>query len=625
MKNFILISICFLILSCGKESKIQKESYDIGEFSFSSKNIYENKPFTITYNGDGELETGFYHMLDEAKVYAKDLYFTDHKATLSIPDSIAFVSFFFRVDNEQDNNDNKGYLFYVSGENDSLKPHTEASKQIYLTRTGNFYELEGGDEKRTFYEVSNLIKKYPNDKEKWFETHLQVASSSGKDNINELKEFYISEINSKKMLELEDYMKMLKIYDYSRDIKSKDSINATIKEKYPDSDFAQDAIINEFYEKKSSEERIEFYNSKLKGFNRPDMNFVHTQLAMDYYKQGDIDNFHQYIDKVERVQNKTSALNNLAWNNAENDKDLDFSKDISKLSVDLIKSEIDAQNDKPDYLSPNQYKDRLEYSYHMNLDTYAYILFKTGSLKEAIKIQEDIVGEGLNVEYNERYIEYLIKDEQFETVYLKSKDFISSGNSTGKIKSYFKTAHKTLDKKEDYETVLGKLEAQALAKFKEDLTKEILNVDAPEFSAVNLDGKTYTLESLKGKTVVLDFWATWCGPCKASFPGMQKVVDKYKDNDDIVFLFVDTFERGEDRLEKVSSFIDKEGYTFEVLIDPLDEDNNKHKIADAFGVEGIPTKFIIDKNGKIKFEDVGYSGSEEKLIQKIDVMIDLLQ
>jgi len=93
----------------------------------------------------------------------------------------------------------------------------------------------------------------------------------------------------------------------------------------------------------------------------------------------------------------------------------------------------------------------------------------------------------------------------------------------------------------------------------------------------------------------LIFWATWCGPCIASFPALQKVVTKYQDNPNVQFLFVDSWETGDDKQKGAADFIAKNKYTFNVLMD----DNNS--TIGAFGINGIPTKFILDKTGQIQF------------------------
>lgn len=129
---------------------------------------------------------------------------------------------------------------------------------------------------------------------------------------------------------------------------------------------------------------------------------------------------------------------------------------------------------------------------------------------------------------------------------------------------------------------------------------------APEFQLKDISGKAVSLSSLKGKVVVLDFWATWCVPCHENFPATKQLVDHYKNDPNVVFLFIDTREKSPDYVKLAKADMEKHHYDFHVLFDEDSGDGKQNKYYSLLGMAGIPTQFMIDKNGVIRYKFVGY-------------------
>ena len=118
--------------------------------------------------------------------------------------------------------------------------------------------------------------------------------------------------------------------------------------------------------------------------------------------------------------------------------------------------------------------------------------------------------------------------------------------------------------------------------------------DPIDFSLPLLSRGNATLSSYKGKVVILNFWATWCPPCRAEMPSMEVLYQRLK-SQGLELLAVDL---GEDR-ETVQQFIQKGQYTFPVLLD------ESRSVSPKYGISAIPTSYILDREGKIVSKVVG--------------------
>lgn len=138
-----------------------------------------------------------------------------------------------------------------------------------------------------------------------------------------------------------------------------------------------------------------------------------------------------------------------------------------------------------------------------------------------------------------------------------------------------------------------------------------MNQAAPGFRVTTLEGAPVTPDSLRGKVVLLNFWATWCPPCRVEMPGFQDVYDEHRD-DGFVVLGVSTDRAGRD---PVREFLQENGITYPVAM-------ANGEIVNAYGgARVLPTSFLIDREGRIRHEVRGYF-TEVALRQAVQRLLD---
>lgn len=152
-------------------------------------------------------------------------------------------------------------------------------------------------------------------------------------------------------------------------------------------------------------------------------------------------------------------------------------------------------------------------------------------------------------------------------------------------------------------------DAEAAEEMPDAQTRVNVADQAPDFTVEMFDGSRTTLSSLRGKVVLLNFWATWCPPCRQELTRVQSDLIARFAGRDFVFLPVS---RGEERAD-VEAFRQKTGYTFAMGLDP------DQKVYDLYAGNYIPRNFLIDRDGKVLLASVGYEPEE------FDALLDAIE
>ncbi|WP_293931831.1 TlpA family protein disulfide reductase [Sphingobacterium sp. UBA6645] len=232
--------------------------------------------------------------------------------------------------------------------------------------------------------------------------------------------------------------------------------------------------------------------------------------------------------------------------------------------------------------------------------------------------------EGLLSYLESSYLQSLMATKRFSEALPLMEKAVKEGKASDNVKENLQIAYEVVKgSSSGFRQYEQELYVAQEAYLQEEVAKMAINQPAHHFELKDVDGKTVKLSDLKGKVVVLDFWATWCGPCKASFPAMQKAVNKYKEDPKVEFLFLHTWEKGSgDATQNAKKYIVDNSYTFEVLMDLRDPETKQSAVASAYQVEGIPTKIIIDPKGNIRFNTSGFSADADKAVKELSTMIE---
>lgn len=629
MKRRITFSFALILSALGLSAQ--------QHFQFEPERPQPGDVIRVTYTPSGDIANTLGKV--EAVVYlsgsegrkADDLILEragkKYTATITTDTSHNFVHLGFYVDQKFDNNYGEGY--YIQ-----LYDGANITKGSYAS-LAYFHQYYGGDtglEKSPTKAIAALEKEfaaYPSQKKKYAAGYWRLMNSENKEEASRLLEKEINDVLKAGLADEDDYQYLETLYTANRLSDKAEDIAGKKKEKFPEGKWTISEYVTSYNKENDAATKAEMLATIQKNVeNNPawkylaqSVDYFKASLMRLYAKNREWDSYRKLGSTVSK-NTMASSHNSVAWGLQEKNEDLKIAEELARIATEISRNEWkNPSQPRPDYVTAKNWEKQRRYNFAAYADTYAMVMYRLGEYEKGFALAKEAalgIHEGKDADQNNTYA--LLAEKVLAAGELKPEleKFVKGGQATGEIKEMLKRIYVSDKKSEEgFGDYVAALEKESYLKMLEELRKSMLNDDAPAFVLVDLDGNKVSASDLRGKVVVVDFWATWCGPCKASFPGMQKMVNKYKDSPEVKFVFIDTWERVENKEKNAADFIESNKYTFHVLMD------NDNRVVEQFKVEGIPTKFVLDKTGKIRFKSVGFGGSDDKLISELTAMIEM--
>lgn len=566
----------------------------------------------------------------------------------TVPKNCGFMAFKFYGNTDNgvvtDTGQDTGYLLVVFKEPKVKMPGADLAWATF--RNKDFNSQFGGYFKdftingdATEYWLKKEVADHGNNFPKFIDTYIKVLKVQKPEKFDELGHRFLGDFVKKMNGQPEEvFLKVQNLYKFElKDNVKADSLETVIQKQFPKGAFM----------------RFKAYQKIMPIADTAERNKVITQFLADFPYTTDVPDSQKYFyDNIVKMQfgyyfeskDYKSILALIPTMNFANLNDA-YHQNISKalyiksvepqvietMAVPMIKLMQQKVNDlsymQGIYWSPNQANENAE----NRLNDQLVIQIR---MYDILKKHKEVLETFELLPFKKRYEKASVNDIHINALEALNKPIIDVLKNAARANALSETA--TVKLKEAY-VKEGKKETDFpayLEKLKKENNSEekivLMNpIPAPAIKVQSADGKAKQLDLNSGKIIVIDFWATWCGPCKKAFPAMQQLVNNYKDDKQVEVYFISTQETKEGYKKEALAYLKEKGLKLDTYFDLMKKGggtNNESfsKYAAIFKSSGIPRKVVI-KNGQIRFTSEGYSGNPGQLVDELTAVINALK